>query len=437
MQNIRKNIEQKIKNKTAKIGVLGLGYVGLPLAMEFANNGFSVTGIDVDVHKVNSLNEGKSHIIDINSEVVSHHIEQRLFRATTTFSCIQELDAVSVCVPTPLNDNQEPDISYMESAANQLLKYMHRGILIVLESTTYPGTTRDLFAMRFEQSGFTAGEDYFLCFSPERVDPGNVNYQTQQIPKVIGGMTKTCTEIAQKLYGSVLDSVIPVSSPETAEMSKLLENTFRSVNIAFVNEMALLCDRMGINIWETIDAAATKPFGFMPFYPGPGVGGHCIPLDPMYLYWKGKKDRFFSHFIEIAQNINMNMPYFVVEKICDALNKNRKSLNGAKILILGLAYKSNINDVRESPALEVFESLRKKGAEVTVLDPYVTSFKDKVGKRVDVIQNTTCEFESFDCAVLLTKHSNFNFSEIERRCSLIVDTRNAWDTSEKVYKIGG
>ncbi|EMG28749.1 putative NDP-sugar dehydrogenase [Listeria fleischmannii 1991] len=430
---------QKFKEKTAKIGVIGLGYVGLPLAIELADAGFEVVGIDIDKAKVASLNEGKSHILDVPEERVAQAVKNHQFYATDEFAILGQLDAVSVCVPTPLNENQEPDISYMTFTAEKILTHMKNPLLILLESTTYPGTTRELFANRFEAAGKHVNEDYFLCFSPERVDPGNEHYQTKSIPKVIGGITEESSELAEALYGSVLDEIVLVSSPETAEMSKLLENTFRSVNIAFVNEMALMCERMGLDIWETIDAAATKPFGFMPFYPGPGVGGHCIPLDPMYLHWKGKQSKFFNKFIETAQEINMNMPYRVVDKIKDALDEQMKSLRGAKVLLMGAAYKADINDVRESPTLDIYEILVEYGVDVVVADPFVSSFRDNEGETVPVIDPKNCDFKVYDCAVVLTKHSTVNYEKLLDESNAIVDMRYIYrdNDSNKIFKIGG
>ncbi|EIA19362.1 nucleotide sugar dehydrogenase [Listeria fleischmannii] len=430
---------QKFKERTAKIGVIGLGYVGLPLAIELADAGFEVVGIDIDESKVASLNEGKSHILDVPEERVAKAVKNHQFSATNEFAILGQLDAVSVCVPTPLNENQEPDISYMTFTAEKILTHMKNPLLILLESTTYPGTTRELFANRFEAAGKRVNEDYFLCFSPERVDPGNEHYQTKSIPKVIGGITEESSELAEALYGSVLDEIVLVSSPETAEMSKLLENTFRSVNIAFVNEMALMCERMGLDIWETIDAAATKPFGFMPFYPGPGVGGHCIPLDPMYLHWKGKQSKFFNKFIETAQEINMNMPYRVVDKIQDALDEQMKSLRGAKVLLMGAAYKADINDVRESPTLDVYEILAEYGVDVVVADPFVSSFRDNEGKMISVMDPKNCDFSVYDCAVVLTKHSTVNYEKLLDESHAIVDMRYIYrdNDSNKIFKIGG
>ncbi|MBC1501868.1 nucleotide sugar dehydrogenase [Listeria weihenstephanensis] len=440
IQDKTKNVMmEKIQTKEAKVGVIGLGYVGLPLAMELVAAGYTVIGIDIDKDKVASLNAGKSHILDVSENLVTDAVQNGLFKATDEFEVLGGLDAVSVCVPTPLNDNQEPDISYMTFTAEKIMKHLANPLLIMLESTTYPGTTRELFADHFEATGARVDDDYFLCFSPERVDPGNDKYQTKSIPKVIGGLTKASSELAEALYGKVLDEVVIVSSPEVAEMSKLLENTFRSINIAFVNEMALMCERMGLDIWETIDAAATKPFGFMPFYPGPGVGGHCIPLDPMYLHWKGKQSKFFNKFIETAQEINMNMPYYVVNKIQDALNGQAKSLKGAKVLLVGAAYKADINDVRESPALDVYEILKKHETDMNILDPFVASFQNKDGEIVPIIQSNACDFSKYDCVVILTKHSTIDYLSLLSDSRAIVDMCHIYkgNDSDKIHKIGG
>ncbi|WP_081205029.1 nucleotide sugar dehydrogenase [Enterococcus villorum] len=439
MSEIKEIFKKKIKERTLKVGVIGLGYVGLPLAVEFGKAGYEVVGIDLDSKKVQSINNGHSHILDVKDEEVSTLVNMGRLRATTEFSEISQLDSLSICVPTPLNKNQEPDTSYITTTVDNILAYLKNPLLMVLESTTYPGTTRELFADRFNQKGYQADKDYFLCFSPERVDPGNKKYKTKQIPKVIGGLTQSSTEVGCLLYEKVIDKVVPVSSTETAEMSKLLENTFRSVNIAFVNEMALMCDRMGIDIWETIEAASTKPFGFMPFYPGAGVGGHCIPLDPMYLYWKGKQDRYFNQFIELSQRINLNMPYEVIEKVRISLDSIGKTLSEANVLIIGLSYKDNIDDVRESPALEIYEQLKKEAGNVAVFDPYVKSFKDVNGERQSVIQEqSNITYSDYDGAVILAKHENIDFDEILDKLPTIVDMKRTWKTKhKKVVTIGG
>lgn len=439
IESIKKKLLNRITTKEASVGVIGLGYVGLPLAMELASAGFKVIGIDINREIVNNLNQGESHILDVAGIQLKEVIKSGNFLATDDFSVLADLDTVSVCVPTPLNINQEPDTSYMTFTSKKIERHMKKPLLILLESTTYPGTTRELFAMEFEKANKHIDKDYFLCFSPERVDPGNLSFQTKSIPKVIGGLTPASTELGKVFYGAVLDKIVTVSSPEVAEMSKLLENTFRSINIAFINEMALMSERMGIDIWETIDAAATKPFGFMPFYPGPGVGGHCIPLDPMYLHWKAKQSKFFNKFIETAQDINMNMPYNVVNKVKDALNSQSKSINEANILLVGVSYKPNINDVRESPALHVYEILKENKAKVTVLDPFVSKFYNKDGEVVKTVNDSSCDFSMYDCVVILTKHDNIKYTQLLNDSSIIVDTQNAFNTvvSNKIYKIGG
>lgn len=439
MSKIKDIFEKKITDRTLKIGVIGLGYVGLPLAVEFGKAGYDVVGIDIDIEKVQSINNGQSHIIDIKDEEVSILVKNGRLRATTEFSEISKLDSLSICVPTPLNKNQEPDTSFIVKTVDNILEHLKEPVLMILESTTYPGTTRELLAERFNQNGYKIDKDYFLCFSPERIDPGNKKYKTRQIPKVMGGLTQNSTEVGCFLYEKIIDKVVPVSSPETAEMSKLLENTFRSINIAFINEMALMCDRMGIDIWETIDAASTKPFGFMPFYPGAGVGGHCIPLDPMYLYWKGKQERYFNQFIELSQRINLNMPYRVIDKIRVALDSTGKTLSDSNILMIGLSYKDNIDDIRESPALDIYEQLKKETKKIDIFDPYVKSFSDMDGTRHLVIQEQSeIKFSEYDGAIILAKHENIDFDEILEKIPTIVDMKRTWKTKhKKVVTIGG
>lgn len=417
-------LKQRIEEKKVKVGVIGLGYVGLPLSIELAQSGFQVIGIDVNPEKVDKLIRGQSYIIDIPSMQVNDVIDKGFFSPTTHFEKIKELDVVSICVPTPLTKSQNPDISYIMSAVKEIKENMHKGLLIILESTTYPGTTEELIERELESIGYKVGEDYFLCFSPERVDPGNKMYNTKNTPKVLGGTTEKCTQLGTLLYEKVIDTIVPVSSPKVAEMSKLLENTFRSINIAFINEMAMLCEKVGIDIWETIDAAATKPFGYMKFTPGPGIGGHCIPLDPMYLSWKAKEANFFSRFIEIAQEINKKMPEHVVANITFALNEYGKSIKGSKILMLGMAYKSDIDDLRESPALEIYELLKKKGGIVTYNDPFATSFKKQDGQFIKSVELDYSKMQQYDCVVLCTNHSIYNSGEIAKNAKLIIDTRN-------------
>ncbi|HSL91075.1 MAG TPA: nucleotide sugar dehydrogenase [Candidatus Limnocylindrales bacterium] len=414
----------RLKRKNFTAAVIGLGYVGLPLAMEYTGAGISVIGIDVDGSKVRSLRGGKSYIGDIPSEAIRDAVAAGLLRVTSDFSALAEADTVNICVPTPLRKTKDPDLSYIVSAAEQVAKYIHKDMLIVLESTTYPGTTEEVLVPMFEQGGLKVGRDIFLAFSPERVDPGNVKYTTKNIPKVVGGVTPRCTKVATMLYGGVLETVHPVSCATVAETVKLLENTFRSVNIGLVNEIALMCDRMGIDVWEVIDAARTKPFGFMPFYPGPGIGGHCIPLDPFYLSWKAKQFGFESRFIELAGVINGQMPHFVVGKVGDALNRFRKSINGAKILVLGVAYKKNISDVRESPALDILQLLGKKGARLSYCDPYVPVL-DEHGIKMKAEKFTAAALRRADCVVLVTDHDLFDCRLIARESKVVVDTRNA------------
>lgn len=384
-----KTLLNAIESKKAVLGVVGLGYVGLPLAVEMVKQGFTVVGIDLDADKIERIYRGESYITDISSEELAACIDTGRFKPTTDYSMLAVIDAVSICVPTPLSENQDPDTSYITMVVDQLKRFMKRGALITLESTTYPGTTEELIQGEMERLGYKVGQDFFLCFSPERVDPSNSRFNTRNTPKVIGGTTEACLKLGEALYSQYVETVVPVSSPKVAEMSKLLENTFRSVNIAFVNEMAMMCDRMGIDVWEVINAAATKPFGFMPFYPGPGIGGHCIPLDPMYLSWKAKGYRFYSKFIELAQSTNDNMPYYVINKTATILNEYAKSVKRSKILLLGMAYKPDISDLRESPGLEVYELFKENGAAVDYYDPYATSFVNKQGRRSAAL-NTIC-----------------------------------------------
>jgi UDP-N-acetyl-D-glucosamine dehydrogenase len=414
----------RLKRKNFTAAVIGLGYVGLPLAVEYAGAGIQVIGIDVDGLKVRSLRAGKSYIGDIPSETIREIVAAGFFRATSDFSALAEADTVNICVPTPLRKTKDPDLSYIVNAAEQVAKYLHRDMLIVLESTTYPGTTEEVLVPMFEQKGLKVGQDIFLAFSPERVDPGNAQYTTKNIPKVVGGVTPRCSKMAAALYGGVLENVHPVSCATVAETVKLLENTFRSVNIGLVNEIALMCDRMGIDVWEVIDAAKTKPFGFMPFYPGPGIGGHCIPLDPFYLSWKAKQYGFESRFIELAGVINGQMPHFVVGKVGDALNRFKKSINGAKILVLGVSYKKNISDVRESPALDILQLLAKKGAKLSYCDPYVPVL-DEHGIRLKAEKFSAAALRRADCVVLVTDHDLFDYRLVARESKVVVDTRNA------------
>jgi UDP-N-acetyl-D-glucosamine dehydrogenase len=417
------NLLLKIKNKSVRVSIIGLGYVGLPLSIEFCKSGFTVIGIDVDKGKVESLKKGESYVQDVKKEDVSSFIKSGKFIPSTDFSLLKEADTVSICVPTPLRKTRDPDISYIVSAASEIKKYLHKGQLIVLESTTYPGTTDEVLLPNLESGGLKVGVDFYLAFSPERVDPGNKRYNTKNTPKIIGGVTSECTLVAKYLYEQSIDVVIPVSSTKCAEMVKLLENTYRAVNIGLVNEIAIMCDRLGINVWEVIDAAATKPFGFMPFYPGPGLGGHCIPIDPLYLSWKLKTLNYTARFIELASEINTSMPLYVVSKVSDALNEKKKSINGSSILLLGVTYKRNINDLRESPALDIIKLLKNKGAEISFHDPYVASIHEADGvKKVELNEQV---LHMADCVVVVTDHSNFDYPWIVKHSQLIVDTRNA------------
>lgn len=429
---------EAIQDKKAVLGVVGLGYVGLPLAVEMVKQGFTVVGIDVDPSKIDKIYQGESYINDISSEDLAACVASGRFKPTTDYSMIAVIDALSICVPTPLSENQDPDTSYITSVVDQIKLHMKKGLLITLESTTYPGTTEELIQEKIEALGYKVGEDFFLCFSPERVDPSNTRFNTFNTPKVIGGTTAACLELGKALYSRYVETVVPVTSPKVAEMSKLLENTFRSVNIAFINEMAMMCDRMGIDIWEVIDAAATKPFGFMPFYPGPGIGGHCIPLDPMYLSWKAKGFRFYSKFIELAQSTNDNMPYYVINKSATILNEYAKSIKKSSILILGMAYKPDISDLRESPGLEVYDLFKENGANVEYYDPYAVNFLDKNGETVHSVSYDMAQFKKYDCIVLITNHSGLDYGEIAAMGVPIIDTRNAFKnyTLPHIYKIG-
>jgi len=417
--------------------VVGLGYVGLPLAVELAQAGFSVIGIDIDRRKIDMLNKGESYIQDVPTSVLTPLVEKGLIKATSDFSTVADLDTINICVPTPLRKTKDPDMSYIVSSCQSIAKYFHAGMLVILESTTYPGTTDELMLPMFEAGGLKVGEDFFLCFSPERVDPGNERFQTKNIPKVVGGITPACTEVGALFYGQCLDTVIPVGSTRVAEMVKLLENTFRMINIGMVNEIALMCDRMNINVWEVIDAAATKPFGFMPFYPGPGLGGHCIPIDPFYLSWKTKQAGIEARFIELAGYINGSMPHFVVDKVQNALNDYSKPLKGSRVHVLGVAYKRDIDDVRESPALDIIHLLAKRGATVTYSDPFVPQLRaDGVVPDMDSQDIDKAVAES-DCVVVVTDHKSFNYPKIVEKAKLIVDTRNALKgiSSPKIVKL--
>jgi len=432
---MKTNLLEKLRLRTARVGVVGLGYVGLPLAVEFAEAGFHVTGLDIDERKVNKINQGESYIQDIPTSVLGPLVLSGKLDATTDFSKIRELDTINICVPTPLSKAKDPDMTYVNSAVQSIAENFGRGKLVILESTTYPGTTEELVLPKLEQGGLEVGQDFFLCFSPERVDPGNKQFQTRNIPKVVGGHTANCTEIGAAFYAQALDHVVPVSGTKVAEMVKLLENTFRMINIGLVNEMAIMCGRMGINVWEVIDAAATKPFGFMPFYPGPGLGGHCIPIDPFYLSWKSKQSGIEARFIELAGYINGQMPHFVVDKIQNALNDHSKPLKGSIIHILGMAYKKNIDDVRESPGLDIMHLLMQRGAKVSYSDPFIPSLRIEDHRLENQDMLSSCA--GADCVVVVTDHSDVDYAKAIEVSKLIVDTRNALKKfkSEKIVTL--
>jgi UDP-N-acetyl-D-glucosamine dehydrogenase len=419
---------EKIQSRRARTGVVGLGYVGLPLLVELAKAGFHGTGIDLDARKIQAIDEGRSYIPDVATADVLSLKRAGKLDATTDFSIVKELDTINICVPTPLRKTKDPDMSYIVSAVEAIAKHLHKGMLIVLESTTYPGTTDEVVQPLLEDTGLKAGVDFFLAFSPERVDPGNPTFQTHNVPKVVGGLTPDCSKLAGALYGSAIETIVPVSSTRVAEMVKLLENTFRAVNIGLVNELALMCDKMNIDVWEVVDAAKTKPFGFMAFYPGPGLGGHCIPIDPFYLSWKAKQTGFDPRFIELAGHINGGMPHYVVEKVGDALNTKRKSINGSNILIAGIAYKRDIDDMRESPALDVMGLLHGKGANVAYADPYVSEVHGREWSgRFDIkaVDLTRDSIGRYDCVVIITDHKAFDYDALVAEADIIVDTRNA------------
>jgi UDP-N-acetyl-D-glucosamine dehydrogenase len=413
---------ENLANHDARVGIIGIGYVGLPLAMVFAEAGFQVTGIDVSTERVAALNAGISHIEDVPSAQLANLVAAGRFRATTDYSVLRELDAISICVPTPLRKTRDPDISYIVNVTEQLARYLRPGQVIVLESTTYPGTTREVMLPKLQESGLTVGKDYFLAFSPERVDPGRTDWTTKNTPKVIGGVTPACIRVAQAYYEQAIERVVPVSSPEAAEMVKLLENTFRAVNIGLVNEVLLMCDKLGLDAWEVIEAAATKPFGFMKFTPGPGLGGHCIPIDPLYLSWKLKTLDYTARFIELASEVNTNMPRYWVQKVQDALNDAGRSVKGSKILIIGIAYKKNVNDVRESPALDIMHLLHEKGALVHYHDPHVPEARVE-----DTLYHSEADLEqalrAADCVVVVTDHSSYDWQQIGQASKVLVDTR--------------
>jgi len=436
-----KQLKEKIYNRSAKVAIIGLGYVGLPLAVEQAKNGFSVIGIDKDIKKVEQINNGKSYIRDVPEDILRALVEKGKLSAYHHFDLLKEADIIIICVPTPLKSMNQPDLSFVISAAREIAGQMKTGQLICLESTTFPGTTQEVILPILESTGHTVGREFFLTFSPERVDPGNKLYTTRDIAKVIGGVTPACRDVACTFYSQSLKQVVPVSSPAAAEMTKIFENTYRSVNIALVNEFMILCDRMGLDIWEVVDAAATKPFGIHIFYPGPGVGGHCIPVDPVYLSWKAKDYNFYTRFIDLAGEINMQASEYVVQKLTATLNKQKKCLNGAKILVLGVAYKKDIDDVRESPALKVIDLLQKNLAEVVYHDPYVPLFRipGKNERYMQSLSLTQEEVAGADCVLIITDHSNIDYQWVADHARLILDARNATKNvivgKEKIVKI--
>lgn len=438
MSELKQQLLDKINSRTAKVGVVGLGYVGLPLAVEKANAGYQTIGFDVQEQKVKMVNEGKNYIGDVVDENLKKIVEEKTLRATTDFSFVKDVDTICICVPTPLDLYKQPDLSYVVDSTKSVAQYLHKGMLVILESTTYPGTTEEILKPILEESGLKCGEDFFLAFSPERVDPGNKDFNTKNTPKVVGGCTEECTEVAAALYRNILEGDIhTVSSPAVAEMEKILENTFRNINIGLANEMAILCNRMGIDVWEVIDAAKTKPYGFMPFYPGPGLGGHCIPLDPFYLEWKAKEYDYHTRLIETSGEINDSMPEFVLDNVMKILNNNKKALNGSKVLLLGLAYKNDIDDYRESPAFKVIELLEKNGADLMVNDPYcpISKYKGKVYNSVD----WTEVIDESDIVIITTNHSCYDYESIVARAKVVYDTRNATknvvNNRNKIYKL--
>jgi UDP-N-acetyl-D-glucosamine dehydrogenase len=420
----RSTLLDRIRSRDARVGVIGLGYVGLPLAVEFAHAGFSVTGFDVDEAKTTQINDGKSYIPDVPTPDLAAAVSAGKLRATTDMKALGEMDAIDICVPTPLRKTKDPDLSYVVLAVEAVAATLRPGQLIILESTTYPGTTDEVVQPMLEEKGFEADVDFFLAFSPERVDPGNQRFTTKNIPKIVGGVGPASTEAASLLYGATVETVVPVSSTRVAEMVKLLENTFRAVNIGLVNEIALMCHKMDIGVWEVIDAAKTKPFGFMPFYPGPGIGGHCIPIDPAYLSWKARQNGFECRFIELAGYVNAAMPQYVVERVTDALNSVRKPINGSRVHLIGVAYKRDVNDLRESPALDVLELLSKRGAKLTYSDPFVPELQHG-GERLKSIELHDAIAAQPDCAVICTDHSQFDYDAVVKSGTLVVDTRNA------------
>jgi len=425
MKALINELSNKIEARKAKIGIIGMGYVGIPLGLEFVETGFLVTGFDKDKKRVNDINNGKQVMNHISSDLMSKFINKK-GKATTDFNKIKNMDCIIICVPTPLDEHEQPDMTYVESATNKISKNLTKGQIIILESTTYPGTTREIVKPLLEKSGLKAGKDFFLAYSPEREDPGNKDFNVAKIPKVIGGYTKNCLQVTSKLYKTIVSETVEVSSLETAESTKLMENIFRAVNIAMVNELKLILDRMGVNIWEVVEAAKTKPFGFMPFYPGPGMGGHCIPIDPFYLSWKAKEFNTEARFIELAGEINRKMTENIAHRIGKALNDDKKSIRGSEILMMGLAYKKDIDDIRESPAIKIIDLLEHKGAKLSYHDPFVNTFRKS--KSIDLIANN---IKKYDVVVITTDHSKIDYELIGKYANLIVDTRNVMSLIKK------
>jgi len=431
IETIQQTLTSQLKDRTARVAVLGLGYVGLPLAAIFAEAGFQVIGIDPDQQKVETISRGESYIQDVPGEQVARLVASGRLTATSDFAVLAQVEAVSICVPTPLRKTGDPDLSFILDATKMLARYIHPGMVVVLESTTYPGTTREILLPKLEDDkNLKVGVDFFVAFSPERVDPGRKDWTTLNTPKVVGGITPACSEVAATWYSQALQVVVPVSSAEVAEMAKLLENTFRMINIGMVNEMALMCDRLGVDVWEVIEAAATKPFGFMKFTPGPGLGGHCIPIDPLYLSWKLRALNYTARFIELASEINTNMPRYVVGKVQDALNEQGKALKGSRVLVLGAAYKPDVDDLRESPALDVIGLLTNKGAQVSYHDPYIPRIRHDEWE-MDSVTDLMAEVHDADCVVIITNHSDYNYPAILDAARLIVDTRNALNKARR------
>ena len=429
-----------IRARRARTAVIGLGYVGLPLAVEFAKAGYHTTGLDLDANKVRAIEEGRSYIDDVPTAEVSGLRARGVLRATTDFDVLRDIDTVNICVPTPLRKSKDPDLSYIVAAAEAIAERLHPGMLIILESTTYPGTTDELVVPILERGGLVCGQDFFVAFSPERIDPANPTFGTHNVPKVVGGVTPACAALAGELYKAAIAHVVEVSSPRVAEMVKLLENTFRAVNIGLVNELALMCDRMGINVWEVVDAAATKPFGFMPFYPGPGLGGHCIPVDPFYLSWKARESGFEARFIELAGAVNGAMPHYVVSLVSEALNSIRLPLHGSRVLVAGVAYKRNVDDVRESPALDLLGALHARGAVLSYSDPHVPALSGRLwqnGIDLQHVDLTAVAPQSYDCIVIVTDHAAFNVDDLQHGAKVVVDTRNAIKSpGSHVFRLG-